>query len=150
MCAKNQKGVGLIEVLITAFIMAVGLLGLAALQTKSLQYNHGAYLRSQATISSYDIIDRMRINRTRALAGDYNVAYGIIPTASTSLSSIDLNQWKSLLSQTLPSGDGQISCSSASCAISIRWSERGGADTAVATGADATSVPVEFTYTTRL
>lgn len=147
---KCQRGTGLIEVLVTAFVLAVGLLGLAVLQLKTIQYNHGAYLRSQATILATDIVDRLRINRQNALNGNYNIAYDVTPVASTTLVSTDLVEWKGLLAQILPSGDGAVNCDVDACSVSVRWRERAGADTAVTAGADPTQVPIEFTYSTRI
>lgn len=62
-------GFTLIEVLITLLILAIGLMGVAALQFRGLQYNHDAYMRSQINFLAYDIADRMRINSDNA--GDY-------------------------------------------------------------------------------
>ena len=58
--ATLPSGFTLLEVLITLIVLSVGLLGLAGLQTMSLRNNHDVYLRSQATIQAYDLIDRMR------------------------------------------------------------------------------------------
>lgn len=68
----SQSGFTLLEVLITLIILSVGLLGLAGLQVISLRDNHSAYLRSQAIIQSYDIIDRMRANGDQI--SDYSLA----------------------------------------------------------------------------
>ena len=65
---NKQQGAGLIEVLVTVLILGTSLLALAALQSRSLQYNHSAYLRSQANILAYDILDRVRINRSNMSA----------------------------------------------------------------------------------
>src|SRR5690625_2050477 len=56
----RMRGVGLIEVLVTLIILSTALLTLTALQTRSLQFNHSAYLRSQANNFAYDILDRDR------------------------------------------------------------------------------------------
>ncbi len=69
---SQQKGFSLIEVLITFVILAVGLLGIAALQVQSARYNHDAYLRSQISVIMYDLVDRMRVNRKKA--NDYLVS----------------------------------------------------------------------------
>src|SRR5690606_3184429 len=61
--ARRENGFTLIEVLVTVIVLAIGLLGLAALQFSGLRYTHSAYQRSQATILTNDIIDRMRVNR---------------------------------------------------------------------------------------
>jgi type IV pilus assembly protein PilV len=63
---KSQTGFTLVEVLIAVVILAVGLLGLAGLQTTGLSNNQSAYNRSQATQLAYDIADRMRSNPTAA------------------------------------------------------------------------------------
>lgn len=55
-------GFTLIEVLITVLVLAVGLLAMAALQTRSLRDTAAAQMRSTATLLAYDIADRMRAN----------------------------------------------------------------------------------------
>ena len=50
------------EVLVAMLILAIGLLGLASLQTQSLKFNHDAYVRSQATILAAEIMDKMRVD----------------------------------------------------------------------------------------
>lgn len=57
---KRARGFTLIEVLVSLFVLAVGLLGLALLQTTGLRLNTDSYSRTQATYAAYDIIDRMR------------------------------------------------------------------------------------------
>lgn len=60
--SKQQTGFGLIEILVSVVIMAIGLLGLAALQNTSLKLSYDSYIRSQATFLAYDLIDRVRAN----------------------------------------------------------------------------------------
>jgi type IV pilus assembly protein PilV len=60
----NQRGVGLIEVLITLVVLAIGLLGIAALQLLSKRTNFEAAERTIATQLAYDILERMRANPT--------------------------------------------------------------------------------------
>lgn len=67
----HQRGVTLIEVLITVLVMAIGLLGMAALQLNGLNTNHDAYYRSQATLFAADLADRMRANLDAARDGHY-------------------------------------------------------------------------------
>lgn len=66
---RGQHGLTLIEVLVTVVILGVGLLGLAALQAVGLQQNNSAYVRTQATMISHEIIDHARSNRSRLSAG---------------------------------------------------------------------------------
>jgi len=67
-----EAGFSLIEVLVAMLVLAIGLLGLAALQTQGVRFNHDAYVRSHATALAYDIVDKMRVNR--ANAADYTTA----------------------------------------------------------------------------
>src|SRR5574343_439121 len=65
---KTYTGFTLIEVLIAMLVLAIGLLGLATLQTYSLRSNLSAYTRGQATQLLYDMSDRMRANSSLANA----------------------------------------------------------------------------------
>ena len=65
---RRQRGVTLIEILITLLVLAVGLLGLAALQGISLQTGQTAYYRTQATNIGYEVADFARSNRSVANA----------------------------------------------------------------------------------
>lgn len=108
----NQRSVGftLIEVLIAMVVLAVGLLGLAALQATSLRNNQSAYFRSQATQLAYDIADRVRANPT----GNYNnqaaSADNCVTNACTpaQMAGYDLAQWNAQLANQLPMGVGII------------------------------------------
>lgn len=68
----NQRGASLLEVLVSMAILAIGLLGQAALQVTSLQRNQSALQRSQATLLAYDLVDRMRSSRSATLEGRYD------------------------------------------------------------------------------
>lgn len=145
----TQKGFTLIEILVAVVVLSIGLLGLAGLQARSLQFNKSAEQRSQATILAYDIIDRMRANRTLAEAGAYDIALGTGPsgtvncesgTCSTAnLVAYDQNQWLCLLGNwdtsaacgnfgiegLLLEGDGSIVSTGVGnvVTVTIRWTE---------------------------
>lgn len=63
---QRARGFTLIEILVTMFILAIGLLGLAGLTTEGMKNNQGAYLRTQASILAYDMVDRIRANKNQA------------------------------------------------------------------------------------
>lgn len=65
---KLAQGATLLEVLITVLVLAIGLLGVAALQTLSLRANQTAYARSQMTNLVYEMADFARANRAQVLA----------------------------------------------------------------------------------
>jgi type IV pilus assembly protein PilV len=134
---KRNSGFSLIEVLIALVIISVGLIGLAALQARGLQYNQGAYLRSQANVLAYDMIDRMRINRASAQAGAYNLSLTASAPSGSTLAAQDLANWLGLLAGSLPAGDGEVSCDATLCSVRVTWQEADGAT-------------YEFNYQTRI
>ncbi len=130
---KDCSGFTLIEVLVSVFVLAFGLLGIAALHNTSLQSNHSAYLRSQAAMLGYDVIDRMRANQPDATAGSYDIAIGTA-ASGTGLANTDLIEWKGLLASTLPAGDGSVcrSADGATCGtgniimVTVQWDDTRG------------------------
>lgn len=68
---RHNGGMTLIEVLIAAVVLAIGLLGVAALQVSALQGAGNAQFRSKATDLTSSMVDRIRAN----LEGDAIDAY---------------------------------------------------------------------------
>lgn len=139
--ANAQRGFGLMEVLITVLIMAIGLLGMASLQLNSLRNNTSAYERSQANILAYDIIDRMRANRDVARANGYNTDIGDTVTtvdclgtgancSPQDLAGFDLSQWKAEVANLLPNGDAAITTDGDVITVTIQWEDNRSAATA--------------------
>jgi type IV pilus assembly protein PilV len=112
-------------VLVALLVLSIGLLGVAALQVSALQTNQGAHVRSQASVLAYDIADRMRANRAVALAGGYNVLYTVTPSGGA-LNELDLQNWKAALTNTLPTGQGEISLVGNIALIRVRWTDKSG------------------------
>ena len=141
----QQNGSSLIEVLVTMIIISLGLLGQAGLISLSSKTNNAAFMRTEATLLAQDILERLRLNRTLAVAGRFNVNYaasGSDPSSSITVTAIqnnELRDWKTSIEQALSSGDGQVSVDGAgNVTINIRWSE-------VAKGAsDGTITPTVF------
>jgi type IV pilus assembly protein PilV len=133
--AALQGGMTLIEALVAVLVLSIGLLGVAGLQFQALRNNYGAHLRSQATILAHDIADRMRANRTEALAGAYAVDVGAVPTGTT-LPDLDVAAWKDSLAEILPAGDGRVEMIPVDPAIPdrnvarirVQWTDRLGDD----------------------
>lgn len=121
-----QHGFTLLEVLVAVFVLALGLLGFANLQTVGLRANQNAYLRTQAMILAYDIIDRMRSNM---LVGDTNndgkidvyldnynsvapqrIANCLTPNGCgpSEMVQYDLYEWQALIANTLPGGRATV------------------------------------------
>ena len=57
---RREAGFSMIELLVAVLVMGIGVLGITALQMVSLQNNRGALMRSEATLRTYDVMDRIR------------------------------------------------------------------------------------------
>ena len=56
---KRSLGFTLIEILVALVILSIGLLGIAALQLRSLQSSHASFERSIASLQARDLVERM-------------------------------------------------------------------------------------------
>ncbi len=72
----RQAGFTLMEVLITAIILSVGLLGLAGLQFNALRSNQSAAQSTLAVLRAIDGADRLRSNTAGVAAGHYDSLTG--------------------------------------------------------------------------
>lgn len=131
---SRQKGVGMIEVLIALFVLAIGMLGIAALQATALRNSQSSMERSQATMLSYNLFDAMRADLANARAGNYQFAStcssGNAPTLGTPLAQQQVDSWYQDLEANM--GDNACAqvtaCSSATqaCTITIQWDDARG------------------------
>jgi type IV pilus assembly protein PilV len=112
-----SQGFSLLEVLIAVLVIAIGLLGMAALQLKTVQNSHSAFQRTLASVIAMDASERLWINlgdaptKTAAtIQTEWLTAWnGVLPAAATASSIEDLGggKWR----------------------ISVRWQENRLADT---------------------
>jgi type IV pilus assembly protein PilV len=130
---KYAPGFSLIEVLIALLILAIGVLGIAALQFKGLKCSHDAYLRSQVNFLAYDIGELMRANRSNAASytGNYTVTVPIganacnYATASTATN--DLGCWHNRVGQAIPPGStANITTFGSLYTVALAWTDREG------------------------
>ena len=107
-------------------VLAIGLLGMAALQGAGLRNNQTAYYRSQAASLAYEMGDRMRSNKRAVDNNNYAAVLGTeaapayncaatFPGSNTSCLSnemalVDISQWQTSLQQTFPMGRGTVTC----------------------------------------
>lgn len=136
------RGVGLIEVLVAVLVLAIGLLGVAAMQAMALRNSQSSLERSQGVVHVYTILDAMRANPVQARAGAYNIGMTCVAPGGGSLVSNDINAWITVLQQNLgPTACGQVNCVGAMCTVSVRWDDSRGS---------AGSVSQTFTTTSRI
>lgn len=142
--SKRQQGFTLLEVMVALLVFSIGLLGLASLQVSGLSFNRSAYERTQANYLAYDILDKMRANRTAANDGSYDNAFGDYPSAlscvgstancsAANMAQADIYQWKNELGTLLASGKGSVARSIVGGAtvivVTVRWDDHAGGTT---------------------
>ncbi len=107
----------MVEVLVALVVLAIGLLGIAALYLNSLQSGRTAIYRTQAVNLAADLADRIRTNRAAqnayaSLFADAEVevagCYTTGGCTEIDLADSDLARWKATLAQLLPNGQGQV------------------------------------------
>lgn len=148
---RQQRGFTLLEVLIAIVVMAIGILGLAAMQTRSLSQGQGSLQASQALALAYDYADRMRANPVAAYAGQYEVPNpASLPSSSgtscfasgstapgacttSNLAAYDQSDWLTQVQALLPGGTARVKCAdNNACAtgapqtvtITVFWQQR--------------------------
>ncbi|WP_120798842.1 prepilin-type N-terminal cleavage/methylation domain-containing protein [Thiocapsa rosea] len=105
---RHERGVTLIESLVTMVVVSIGLLSIAGLQLKSLQYSSTSYHRSEATIQSADLVERL-------WAG-----ICVIPGEANAIR----DDWRSVHSSSLPGWAGDLDVSGNVYSVTVSWDER--------------------------
>ena len=126
---QNQQGFGLIEVLVALLILAIGLLGMASLQTTSLQQTTGSQARTQAILLAQDLVERIRANRPNRAAYvlddpdalDCDTEFTL---DNANVATDDLNEWRNSLACLLPGGNGEVTVNADVITVDISWSPR--------------------------
>lgn len=130
--ARRHAGVGLVEVLIAVLVLAIGLLGIAALQAITLKNSGSSVERTQAMVHIYGMGDTLRANKTR-LASFNTGGFSCSAQAeadSNDDSNADLLGWlRRLTVDVAPSACGSINCPAGnSCTVSVRWDDSRGSN----------------------
>lgn len=76
----DQRGVGIIEVLVALVVVSFGVLGMASLQLTGMQHSTGGFNRSKALMFTENVSARMRINSDgvkNAYYGNFDSSVGL-------------------------------------------------------------------------
>jgi type IV pilus assembly protein PilV len=129
---RHARGIGLIEVMVSVLVLAVGLLGIAAMQSMALRGGQGSLESTQAVMATNSILEAIRANRTQA--NSYNMAKTCtVPSAGASIAANDRAAWIAALKTTLGSGAadtttcGEIAncdvANATNCTITVHWDD---------------------------
>ncbi len=141
---RAQQGVGMLEVMIAVLVLAIGILGIAALQAITLKNTGSSAARTQAAIQAYSMLDIIRSDRLNA--GTYNTN---IYTAGdgTGTPGTIMGWLDGLKTAVDPSAKGLVVCiaGSLTCTVGVQWDDTKG------TGfKDATQAAQHFEVTSQL
>jgi len=122
--SQSQRGISLIEALVAMLVLALGVMGMAGIQTRTLVESRTTNARAIALQMADDLLDRMQANvglrvtpPVPPAVNPYIVNWGA-PAAgadcfaaacnAADLASFDLEQWKATLTRLLPGGDARV------------------------------------------
>ncbi len=142
----KYRGDTMIEVLITVLILAVSILGVAAMQVTALKNLNSSYSSSMAWIVAEDISERMRANPIAVTADDYvhSAAPANFPDcaqnacSTADLAAYDIGNWWVIMNNTLPSPSGEITRLNGTntFVVTVRWDDD-------RSGSSGTNCPVQ-------
>ncbi len=131
--SRRQRGDTMIEVLVTVIIIAVGVLGAAALQITTLKNLSSSHSASVAATVVEDFSERMRANPIAALADDYvhTAAPAAFPDCVANactppqLAVYDMGSWWVQLTRLLPVGSAQVTRNAGTntFVLTVRWDD---------------------------
>lgn len=139
--SRSQQGLSLIEVMVSVLVLAVGVLGIAAMQAITLKNASSSAGRTQAAIEIYSMLDIIRADRAN-LASYNNNSYSEGDGSGTPGTMMG---WLDGLKTTVaPDAKGRVVCiaNSMTCSVGVQWSDER------ATG--GTSTPVAINITSQL
>lgn len=137
---KQQKGTGLIEVLVSLFTLAIGLLGILGLQVNALGSNQRAEFVTEAQVAAQDIISRIQsfgdndqgadtgnylFNSTSSSATNPNCIQTAAGCSDAELVITDTLEWIGIIRNNLPGGQGIITWDAAESTytITVLWDQ---------------------------
>lgn len=135
---ESQHGVGLIEVMIAVLVLAIGVLGVAALQSLTLKNAAGSASRTQASIQIYSMMDIIRADRSNL--GTYNTNIYVAGDGTGDPGT--MAGWLDGLKATVaPDAKGKVVCTAdtMTCSVGVQWSD------ANTTGGNSTPVDINIT-----
>ncbi|UTW46477.1 type IV pilus modification protein PilV [bacterium SCSIO 12696] len=140
----------MIEVLISLFVLAIGLLGVLGMQAEGTKANQRGMFSTQAAFLAQSMADRIRVNDAPTAASTSSGRYdgtdtggdpgtpaysggtdcGSSACGSAALLAFDQSQWEQELETQIPSGQGAIDWDNATqtYTVSVIWQVRTGDD----------------------
>lgn len=172
---QRARGFSLIEVMVSLIIIAVGLLGLAKMESLAIASTDVAGSRSLAALQAASLASMMHANNAywgggfalatttvQVTSGAVAISNGALAAGTacttaggtacnyTQMAAYDLNNWATQMQSLLPGYLATITCSvvgfPVTCTIQITWSEQGVAVTSQQTAMSSLAAPTYTMY----
>lgn len=130
----NERGVSLLEVMISVLILGVGLLGIAAMQALALRGGQSSLESSQAVMQTTSIVEAMRANRLNA--ANYAIAMTCTAGSAGTLAQNDLAAWINALKSTMGVAGDSTTCGRIEALgggryrVTVQWDDQRGGGSA--------------------
>jgi type IV pilus assembly protein PilV len=162
--ASRARGFSLIEVLVSIFIVSLGILALGGLLQSASRFGKMSEMRSTAALLANDISDRIRAN-PNATTSDYTIGVGGYPTnvapdatdctpayhcSPSELAKKDMEVWTKRLRSMLPDGSAYIEFNAANGTskgafdVWVAWTDPATVKTGGTTERSATECPDDW------
>ncbi len=137
MLARRQRGLSILEAMISLLIISIGLLGIATLQITSMKQNASALNHSQAVWLGYNMADRIRSNISEfanyagiKTSGSYTRNCMSAACTTGQMITADAQEWQTQI-QNLPGGLGWVTGDATQLIVTVMWDDdgKGGAGT---------------------
>ncbi|MES2820550.1 MAG: type IV pilus modification protein PilV [Pseudomonadota bacterium] len=104
---SSQRGFSMIEVLITLLLVSVGVLGMVAMQSRTVQYTQDSVQRNTAAMLANDLVELMRAspNGAAEFYKEEATAFAAAPadcTVTTNVEAEQLSCWSQKAARLLP------------------------------------------------
>lgn len=132
----SQRGLSMVEILVTLTIVAFGLLGLLGLQARALSFQKDSFDRKAAAELVSNLGERMRANHLAFIAGNYDrdlddgaglpSVTACSPCTPAQLATKDLDEWLIDLRRRIPGGAAYIQWTAANptwVLATVAWAE---------------------------
>lgn len=124
----SQRGISMLEVLVSVVVLSVGALGVAGMQVSSLKDTGSASSRHQAASLAYGMLDVLRANRTEAIKGGADYVSALASGACTGNDVAPVKQWQNYVACALPNSQGGVAIDTFTmrAVVTVQWDDSRG------------------------
>ena len=126
----KQRGISMLEVLVSLVVLSIGALGAAGMQVSSLKDSGSAASRFRAVSLAQGMIDAMRADRTLSVAGGVEYETVLAAGSCTGTDTVTVLRWLNQVACDLPDGKGRVVVNPLTkrAIVTVQWNDARGRD----------------------